>query len=168
MSDLVLTVGLPGSGKSTHARQWFTLSQQIIIDPDDIRQILEPAWRFDGKGVWKQYLRTILRTMVVAAPTDHDIVIADCNCTLKTVQEREALARTTGRRIVYHVLNASDDEAYERNSVRDASPSARHGTKRVPPEAMDWMKSSIEEVRRYVHDLYKLQYRNETFLAYFN
>ena len=105
MKTLILTVGLPRSGKTTWARQ----QSYPIVNPDSIRLALHGE-RFIGlaeKFVWA-IAQVMVRALFLAG---HDTVILDAT---NTTDKRRDEWISTQWNVVYHVVPTSRDECIAR------------------------------------------------------
>lgn len=94
---LILTVGAPGSGKSTWALEQAAKSRKgnktIVLNRDDIRSML-----FGGKYKYSRenealVMDNLLNTLKVALLDDHTnkVIVADTNLNFKTVQKLKSV-----------------------------------------------------------------------------
>ena len=80
IKKLILTRGIPGSGKSTWAKAWVDEDPEhrIRLNWDDMRNMMGPYWVPSREAINKQMLWTALKT---AAYNDapYDVVIDNMN-----------------------------------------------------------------------------------------
>lgn len=129
MSNLIVLAGIPGSGKSTWARQFLDLKYRIISS-DEIRKGLAGSLRTahsEGIKPWDEFYRQI------EVALNHSVdVVADA--TFLTRRHRQE-ALTVGQRCfakTHLIVFKNLLQAIERNAARDEDD-------RVPKEVMDDM-----------------------------
>lgn len=106
MNTLILTVGLPRSGKST----WARAQSYPIVNPDAIRLAIHEQ-RFLLSA--EPYVWTVARTMVKALfLAGHDTVILDATNTTK--KRREEWLTTGEWWLRYHVVDTPEAECLRR------------------------------------------------------
>jgi len=99
---LVITRGLPGSGKSTWARAWVATdpARRARVNRDDIRAMLR-------RGPWPhgdvdaEAMVSVIQHAAVSALLSHgyDVIMDDTHLTAERVAEAVALAATAGARL---------------------------------------------------------------------
>lgn len=115
---LIATVGLPGSGKTTWARQWVAENpaRRARINRDDLRAMLH-----GGRvgTAWQERQVTLAQHAAVRALLLHgfEVVVDDTNLVAKHRQQLEAIARECGAKVV---IRRFDDVPVETCIARDA------------------------------------------------
>lgn len=99
MARLILLIGLPGSGKSTFAKQLLAEDpQRQLISPDAIRsqifgdEATQGSWLLIWREVQRQFQQAIVNSSCAAASTIYDAT----NAQRRQRTEVIALARATG------------------------------------------------------------------------
>jgi predicted kinase len=116
MTRLIVTRGLPGSGKTTYAR---TLQPRVVrVNRDDLRRMLHGG-RFLTK--WAEWQVTIAQRAQVEAllRAGTDVCVDDTNLRSRTVREWARLAAALGVAFdVYDFTHVPLDECLRRNAMR--------------------------------------------------
>ena len=111
MSELILMVGLPRSGKTTLARKMTLELNAPLVNPDSIRLAIH-GQRFVASA--EPYVWAVAKTMVTALfGAGHDRVIVDA--THGTRRRREFWLSDSWRR-VFRVVDTPKETCLERNS----------------------------------------------------
>ena len=118
-SRLHITRGVPGSGKSTHARSWVdeNPSRRIRINRDDLRFMLfGKYWGVDERAVTRVQ-DTLLRS---ALADGKDIILDNTNLQAKNVIDTlKIAAETHGVFVEFIDFPISFEEAVKRDAARD-------------------------------------------------
>lgn len=82
--QVIFMRGIPGSGKTTYARQWVNEDPKgrIRISWDDIRNMLGKYWVPDREGLVQQIS---LKTLVLAMNAGYDVIIDNMNLSEKNI-----------------------------------------------------------------------------------
>lgn len=129
MTKLIMEIGVPGSGKSTHARQLVSGGDWSRVNKDDIRQMIHPGkdWKAkDEKFVMKAEIE-----MVRALLGSHrNVVVDDTNLRSKDEERWKGVAKEFGakfetKRHDIH-LNECIDRVITRNAGTSQSPVPVH------------------------------------------
>lgn len=94
MPKLTYTVGLPGSGKTTWAREQMAADPNIRrVNRDDIRAMIQTKWTPKSERFTKR-----IRDFVIAESLlyGHNVICDDTNLTAKGVKELETLTKGMG------------------------------------------------------------------------
>ena len=93
MSKLIITRGLPASGKSTWAKQWVLKDPEhrVRINQDDIRLMLGKYW-VPSREKLVQHIQE--ETLIEALLRDYDIVIDNTNLNKKVLDQFNRLIKT--------------------------------------------------------------------------
>jgi predicted kinase len=141
MIRLTLLIGLPGSGKSTWARQLITENpQRLLISTDGIRAQLfgEEIIQGDWLLVWQE-VESQLRTAVakISSGEAKTAIYDATNVVRKSRREAIALARTTGFTHITGVwFDLPLEVCLERNQQRD---------RQVPSEVILQMNRQLQD-----------------------
>jgi len=124
MADLILLIGLPGSGKSSLAQQWCILNREVQwISTDRIRAQLFGDETVQGPWlrVWNEVHRQFCRAVVAIEAGQCPFAIYDAtNAERKQRRDAIALARGTGFTQITGIwLNPPLAVCLERNHQRD-------------------------------------------------
>jgi predicted kinase len=116
MTRLIVTRGLPGSGKTTYAR---TLQPRVVrVNRDDLRRMLHGA-RFLTQ--WAEWQVTIAQRAQVEAllRAGADVCVDDTNLRSRTVREWARLAASLDATFeVYDFTHVPLEECLRRNAMR--------------------------------------------------
>lgn len=117
MLELILTRGIPASGKSTWAKAWVLSGKdRVRINRDDIRMQL-----FNKEfGVDEDAVTAVEDAMITAAlKSGRSVVVDDCNIQRKYINRLSAIGHRYGAsvRVVQFDIKLSD--ALDRNAKRD-------------------------------------------------
>lgn len=113
---IILTVGIPGSGKSTWAKEYIKDRPETIrVCRDELRLMLGGKAMLDNKG---ERLVTKLVEHAIANKGNKNIIVDQTNCNLKYLKQLVNFASSFD--IVYfEVFNVSTEEAIKRDSNRE-------------------------------------------------
>lgn len=117
MSTITVTVGVPGSGKTT----WAKAQNQPIVSRDDIREELTGAvgkrvLTEDGERKVTKVQRERVKELLRAG---EDVIVADTNLSYKAQKQWVDLAIQMGAGIKFEVFEVPLDVALERNDKRE-------------------------------------------------
>lgn len=123
MNTLAITRGLPGSGKTTMAREWVAEapSSRARVNRDDLRASL-----FGREGVLdfatEQTITRVQHATVRALlDSGHDVVVDDTNLRLRYARAWADVALEAGAAFEVWELDADVDTCIERDAARDRS-----------------------------------------------
>lgn len=97
MATLIVTRGLPGSGKTTWARDQ---SGYFRVNRDDIRKMLLDTWPYGDSGAEEActtMTHSAIRTLLYSG---YDVICDDTNLDIKHLKPILQIARTAGAEIV--------------------------------------------------------------------
>ncbi|WPK33639.1 3'-phosphatase, 5'-polynucleotide kinase [Escherichia phage AV109] len=146
MKKIILTVGCPGSGKSTWAREFIAKNPGFFnINRDDYRQsIMGHEERDEYKYTKKKesivtYMQHDAAHMILCQDGTKGVIISDTNLNPERRLAWEEYAKQWGHEIVYQVFDVPWTELVKRNS--------RRGSKAVP---IDVLRSMYGHMRAYL------------------
>lgn len=124
---LTVTVGLPGSGKSTWARAVRDLTREAgrmcaVVDRDSIRDLIGYRWDApaDQRARWEQTVTTIQHAQITAClRAGIEIIVADTNLVPQHLDALRSLARR--HRAAFEVRDFTAvpvDECIRRDALR--------------------------------------------------
>lgn len=121
MSTLTITRGLPGSGKTTYAREWVAEAptQRVRVNRDDLR------WDLHGRHAGLDYAQesalTAVQHAAVRALLDagRDVVVDDTNLRLRHARAWADLAVAVGADLTVVDLDTPLEECIARDSARE-------------------------------------------------
>lgn len=117
MLELILTRGIPASGKSTWAKLWVQAGKnRVRVNRDDIRmQIFNVEFGCDEDAVTK-----VEDAMVEAAlKAGNSVVVDDCNVMRRYINRLAAIGHKHNARVSVKQFNVDLNVALERNAKRD-------------------------------------------------
>jgi predicted kinase len=132
MLELILTRGIPASGKSTWAKTWLLSGKnRVRINRDDIRMQL-----FNKEfGVDELAVTAVEDAMIEAAlKAGNSVVVDDCNIQRKYINRLAALGHKHNARVTVKQFNVDLNVAITRNANR---------SRVVPPEVIRDMHKRI-------------------------
>ncbi|QBQ79278.1 putative polynucleotide kinase [Escherichia phage vB_EcoM_MM02] len=145
MKKIILTVGCPGSGKSTWAREFIAKNPGFFnINRDDYRQsIMGHEERDEYKYTKKKesivtYMQHDAAHMILCQDGTKGVIISDTNLNPELRLAWEEYAKQWGHEVVYQVFDVPWTELVKRN--------AKRGTKAVP---IDVLRSMYSHMREY-------------------
>jgi predicted kinase len=130
MAKLYTMVGVPGSGKSTIAKQ---IPNTVIVSSDSIRKELYGSEEIQGDS--KQVFDLVYKRIKEELTKGHDVVFDATNLTPKA---RKAVFRFNAEHIAIYVSTSLDD-CLKRNAARE---------RKVPEEVIYRMYNNIIFPRR--------------------
>ena len=152
MPLVVITVGIPGSGKSTWAKVFCSSSGYTRICPDDIREELTGSVSDQSKNalVWK----TAYNRLAQAIEQKQNVIFDSTACNVNTIKQLEETCN--GRAIpIFKIFNVDASEARKR-----IAEDLRKGINRsaVPDGIVERMNSAFQQdVLNYVGAVTKLK-----------
>jgi predicted kinase len=120
MLELVINRGIPGSGKSTYAREWVLKpgTRRARVNRDDIRMQLYgvefgvPIEETVVTAVEDQMINTLLSEGV-------SVIIDDCNISQRYINRFTKMGEKHGAEVRVNLINVDLATALDRNSKRD-------------------------------------------------
>lgn len=120
MSIVIMTKGLPASGKSTWARQWVKERPgRVRINRDDLRMMMQGATKQLGTGCESLVLAASLNILENALRLGRDVVLDNTNLNPQTVKQFTEVCERHGARVEWKVFSTSLEECIERDSQRE-------------------------------------------------
>lgn len=132
MKKAYVYCGLPGSGKSTHAR---TVAGCVVIETDDFW--INPdtdAYEYDADRAGESHGWNLVRWINLCQGGFPRIACANTNLTMAEIAPYVAIAQSYGFAVVVRVIDIDFDLACERN------------THDVPLETMEKMAQDFDEL----------------------
>lgn len=117
---LVITRGIPASGKSTWAKAWIAESPdtRLRVNRDDLRQMLFNK----ASGVDERFVTTIQDSSIRAGlRAGKDVVVDNTNMVSRHVRSLMSIAQSMGADIEFKDFLVSLDEALRRDRMRASS-----------------------------------------------
>lgn len=125
MRSLIITRGLPASGKTTLAREWVAadVRNRVRINRDDLRTMLTNYEYVGGREGTEKTVRSMRDKLVGAALlAGRDVVCDDTNLEAKTVRQLHILALTHGAELkTWDLCHVPLDECLRRDRLRIAA-----------------------------------------------
>lgn len=122
MSQLIITRGLPASGKTTYARRWVNAdpTNRIRLNRDDMRRMLHADTGRTTNGLQENLITKIQQdTARQALRAGVDVIVDDTNLRGRTATDWATLADVVGAEfIVVDLTHVSLAEALKRNQQR--------------------------------------------------
>lgn len=118
MNTIILTRGIPGSGKSTWAKTWVEESPlfRIRINWDDIRRMLGVYWVPSREFLLSGMTKILLED---AMSNGYDIVVDNMNLTPKSIEIFLETAKNYSYKVEYKDFKTPLEECLRRNSLRE-------------------------------------------------
>src|SRR5690554_174215 len=119
MSTLIITIGLPGSGKTTWAKAWVAENpaRRARVNRDDLRAMLH-----GGRlgAAWQERQVTLAQHAAVRALLLHgyEVVVDDTNLVAKHRRELLAIARECGAKVVIRRFDVPIETCIARDAQR--------------------------------------------------
>lgn len=160
MSTLIVTRGLPASGKTTWAREWVAAdpAARSRVNRDDLREMLfaKPDYSHAQETAVTAVVRASVKALLLAG---RDVVADDTNLRPRYVREWARFAAANGAELEVKEFPIDPDEAIERDAARERTV-GEHVIRRmvtkylpgghllpIPDEAFDF---ATEEPTRYI------------------
>lgn len=140
----IVTIGLPGCGKSTWAATK-GVRGAVIIERDACRAQIAAAegnrfsWATWNVAREPEVHDIWAKALDEAITTGRDLVIADTNINHRHRRELAARLLSAGYKLRYVLFDVPEEVCRERN--------ARRGTRAVPPEAYDRLRAAFQQAR---------------------
>ncbi len=138
MSKMIIMQGLPGSGKTTRAKELMAAEGNVVhLNKDLLRTMLH----FDKfTGVNESATRTAARVLAKTFLTQHqNVIIDDTNLNPSTLQGWKDLAKECGAKIQYEVMDTSVEECIARDELRE-KPVGRDVIVQMALQYQDYLK----------------------------
>lgn len=122
MATLIITIGLPGSGKTTRAKAWVDESPETRarVNRDDIREMLHGGWL--GSDVQEDQVTAVAHGGIHAMlRRGVNVICDDTNLHDAHVRALIAVADRSGAEIVFwDMLDVAVDVCVQRDALRGA------------------------------------------------
>jgi len=140
-ADIILTVALPGAGKSTWAKKIKAQDpdKYIIVERDEIRETLFGAEYATKDPVrYKESQVTAVHSEIIdkALSKGKKVIVSDTHMNTRAVSNQAQTAKRLRKKIDLKYFNVSVEECKRRNRLRGES-----GGRFVPEEVIDRMAS---------------------------
>lgn len=150
MPKLILTVGIPASGKSTWAREWVSedFANRVRVNRDDTRTFLNVK-----HGQAEQLVSASQQGIVRAALANgKDVVVDDTNLVPRFAKEWLKIAQDNGANVEWHeeFLKVDVRVCIDRDRNRDA----KVGTDvimKMAERAKQWKRPTLSEAPNFSH-----------------
>lgn len=140
---LTITVGLPGSGKTTHARKVVaadTTHQTVRINRDDLRKMVFDEFWFEDAKIQEPIISKLQNAAVSAALRNGlNVIVDDTNLRAFAREAWAKLAARCGAELVIVVMNVDVEECQRRNLKRFEET----GERLVPSEVISGMAEAF-------------------------
>lgn len=135
MGKIILTIGIPGSGKSTWAAEYQEQNPgTLVANRDSLRESLGIAKIFD-KEAESLVIKLEDEIIEFGLKTGRTVIVADTNLNLKTIKHFKEVA---GGEVELKLFDVDLDECLRRNAARDRV---------VPEEVIRRMHKQFEEIK---------------------
>ncbi len=137
MAKLIIMQGLPGSGKSTKAKEIVSQGNTVRINKDLLRTMLHFD-KFTGRneGLTRDASREVARMFLKKGIS---VVVDDTNFNDKTLQGWKDLAAESVAKIEYVRMKTDVHECVMRDSLRQ-KPVGEHVIKKMALQHLEWLK----------------------------
>lgn len=119
MKQVIITKGLPASGKSTWAKQFVKDQPKntwVRINRDELRAMLGSEW---CKGFEKMVRDVRNQVMSIALSAQQSVVIDDTNLSPDNIERLRAIAKSYGVTPEYKIFDTSLETCIARDYKRD-------------------------------------------------
>lgn len=124
MTILVITRGLPASGKTTRAREWVAIApeQRARVNRDDLRQMMYGT-AYMVKSCEPRVITARDKIISAVLRGGRDVIYDDTNLPARTVAELRDLARKSNASFeVIDLTSVPIEECLRRNAARQDKP----------------------------------------------
>lgn len=115
---MILTRGIPGSGKSTFAKDYVTVNPNTVrVSRDDLRRMLfvTPSYEWDQEKLVSLCEKQMVEDALVSG---RDVLIDSMNLRARYVRDWQNLAKTYGAEMVYKDFPITLRDAIARDALR--------------------------------------------------
>lgn len=120
MTQLVLTVGLPGSGKSTWAKQWVAEdpARRARVNRDDLRAMLRGQLVWGDRDLEEQVTAAQRATVRALLATGISVVVDDTNLNPARRNALVSIGQAAGADVLIHRMDTPVEECIRRDALR--------------------------------------------------
>lgn len=120
MTQLVLTVGLPGSGKSTWAKQWVAEdpARRARVNRDDLRTMLRGELVWGDRDLEEQVTAAQRATVRALLEAGISVVVDDTNLNRARRGALISIGQAAGADVVIHQMDTPLEECIRRDALR--------------------------------------------------
>lgn len=121
--EVIILQGIPGSGKTTYARNWVNENptKRIRVNQDDIRNMLGPYWIEE-----REHLVHLIQNAVITSAMEggYDIIVDNMNLNPKAITRVISLAKVHNEdygnyRVEMHRIDTPLEECIRRDAKRE-------------------------------------------------
>lgn len=120
MTQLVLTVGLPGSGKSTWAKQWVAEdpARRARVNRDDLRTMLRGELIWGDRDLEEQVTAAQRAAVAALLAAGVSVVVDDTNLNPARRNILVSIGQAAGADVVIHRMDTPIEECIRRDALR--------------------------------------------------
>lgn len=120
MTQLILTVGLPGSGKSTWAREWVAEdpTHRARVNRDDLRTMLRGELVWGDRDLEEQVTAAQRATVRALLEAGISVVVDDTNLNPARRGALISIGQAAGADVLIHRMDTPIEECIRRDALR--------------------------------------------------
>jgi|SRR5690606_32096562 len=120
MTQLILTVGLPGSGKSTWAREWVAEdpAHRARVNRDDLRTMLRGELVWGDRDLEAQVTAAQRAAVAALLEAGVSVVVDDTNLNPARRGALISIGQAAGADVVIHRMDTPIEECIRRDALR--------------------------------------------------
>lgn len=126
--ELIVMVGVSGSGKSVLAKQWVNRGRGDVVrfNRDSLRAMLyvDVPWSNHNEELTRRYAR---EGVILALRMGRTVIVDDTNCSVRVRNELEEIARDCRAKFRLTVMSTPLDVCIERDSKREGKEKVGEG-----------------------------------------
>ncbi len=142
MASLIITVGLPASGKTTRAFAWMVLDpfRRVRVNRDDLRVMMVGGWT--GRGEHEAAVTEAQHGAIAALlPAGLDVVVDDTNLYAEHVEAFRDIAVAFGATFeIWDMTSVPVDTCVERDAARAAAGKRAVGEQVIRSMHQRWLE----------------------------